>query len=154
MRHLKLLFFFLIIGIQSSLAQTFTNPLTVGTPNPSALNCNGIYGLRMDDGLGGNGEEATAVWCNSNTIDLNQSFDIEFDIRFGNVGQADGMTFTLQRQGLNAIAGGGGYLGVTNNWNGGGGITPSVNVEFDIFNNGVTPNLDSCNGWKYHYYIK
>jgi len=90
----------------------------------------------MDNGMGGSGADATAIWCNSNTIDLTQFTQVSFNIRFGNVAQADGITFTMHRDpaGFGAIGSGGGWLGVTNSW-GGPGLNPSVNVEFDIFDN-------------------
>ncbi len=68
-----------------------------------------------------------SVW-NVNKIDLNNSFDIFFECYFGNHDDgADGITFTLQRQGTNA-GGAGGGLGAT-------GITPSLIVEYDTYQN-------------------
>lgn len=137
-----------------SLSQTVTfGPVNeLRTPGvgalPSTLNCTGSYSLRMDNGIDTNLNQATSVWSNSHTIDLRSSFETKFRIRFGDVHDAaDGITFTLHRDpaGLTVIENGGGHLGVSNwapfvagtanVW--GTGITPSVNVEFDIFDNGV-----------------
>lgn len=115
-------------------------------PLPSGITCNGTYSLRMDDGSTGNSiSHATSVWSNSHTIDLTSSFETKFRIRFGDVNNAaDGITFTLHRDpdGLTALENGGGHLGVSNFVSGttgpwGTGISPSINVEFDIFDNGV-----------------
>ncbi|MFM7023438.1 MAG: lectin-like domain-containing protein [Flavobacteriales bacterium] len=63
-----------------------------------------------------------------NQMNLNNSFDLIFELYFGNHDDgADGMTFTLQQQSLNA-GGPGGGLGAS-------GITPSVIVEYDTYQN-------------------
>jgi hypothetical protein len=46
----------------------------------------------------------------------------------GGIGAADGITFTIQTQGANALGGGGGALGVS-------GITPSVGINFVTYQN-------------------
>lgn len=76
-----------------------------------------------------------AVW-NNTQINLNNSFDFNFDVNLGctqNPGGADGMVFVLQNVGLNAqgIQGGQiGYGGINNN----GG--QSIGVEMDTWQNG------------------
>jgi len=69
-----------------------------------------------------------SVW-NNNKIDLNNSFDLYFDLYFGihDVTGADGMTFTLQPLSTN-IGNAGLGLGV-------GGVTPSLIVEYDTYQN-------------------
>ena len=140
MRFLTLLLVCLVFGASAQAQITFAPPVNVGAPGGGPINCVGQFGFRMDNGGAGNIQHATALWSNNTTINLNQAFQATFNIRFGNVGSADGITFTMHQDpaGLNAIAGGGGWLGVSNNW--GAGIAPSVNVEFDIFNNGVGVN--------------
>src|ERR1700741_4467714 len=70
------------------------------------------------------------IW-NTNTYDLNQPFDIQFNIMLGcknySVG-ADGIGFVFQPLSVNAGSSGGGM--------GFGGISPSVEVEFDTYLNG------------------
>lgn len=118
---------------------TFTIPIPVGSPGisyQSLSDCKGI-GIVLDDSLSTNTLDASAIWCNSHTIDLSQSSETQFNMRFGNVGAgaADGITFTLQREGLGALeaTGTGGRLGVSSNWL--TGIDTSVIIEFDIFDN-------------------
>ncbi|MCX6183165.1 MAG: gliding motility-associated C-terminal domain-containing protein [Bacteroidetes bacterium] len=65
-------------------------------------------------------------------LDLNNSFDLMFELYFGNHDDgADGITFTLQRQGINAGEPGGG-MGATN-------ISPSVIIEYDTYQNTINP---------------
>ena len=123
-------------------ATTFIIPTPVGSPGigyQSLSGCKGT-GIVLDDGTSTNTQDASAIWCNSHTIDLSQSFETRFNMRFGNVGigAADGITFTMQREGLGALeaAGTGGRLGVSSNWV--TGIDNSVIIEFDIFNNSAT----------------
>ncbi len=74
----------------------------------------------------------TASAWSTTKHDLTQPFDMSFDMFFGcenGPDGGDGITFTFQNQGLNAIGGGGGFLGV------GGGpiVTPSISIEFDTY---------------------
>jgi len=66
-------------------------------------------------------------------LDLSNSFDLIFEMNFGvkDADGADGMTFTLQRQGINAGEAGGG-MGAKN-------ISPALIVEYDIYQNTVNP---------------
>ncbi len=69
-----------------------------------------------------------SVW-NNQAINLNQSFDLYFEVNLGsNNGGADGMCFVLQPQPTATGIGGGGI--------GAQGISPSVMVEVDTWNNG------------------
>lgn len=73
-----------------------------------------------------------SVW-NTNQIDLNNSFDLNFEVWLGcNNGGADGIGFVLQPLGVNQ-GGGSNALGY-------GGISPSLAVEIDIFSNGAATN--------------
>ena len=80
------------------------------------------------------GKQASAIWCNNQTLDLNKAFTANFSLRFtkntNSVSGADGSTFTLHKasSGISALGGQGGDLGYKN-------ITPSVSVEFDIYKN-------------------
>ncbi len=70
-----------------------------------------------------------AVWS-SNTINLNESFELRASIFLGNnTGGADGMTFTIQPS-ATAVGSGtvGGMLGIA-------GIVPSLIIEFDTYQN-------------------
>ena len=69
-----------------------------------------------------------------------QTFTTDFSIQItpGTNPTADGMTFTIQNAGLNAVGPGGGSLGY--GWNG-SGVTTSVAVKFDLYNSaGEGPN--------------
>jgi hypothetical protein len=72
--------------------------------------------------------EARAIWY-STPVNI-QSFttDFTFQITPAAANATDGMTFTIQNQGLTAHGGIGGALGYQ-------GVTPSVAVKFDTFNN-------------------
>lgn len=72
--------------------------------------------------------QLASVWY-ADKLDLNQNFDLEFELNFGNkdVG-ADGIVFVLQTSGNKAIGIAGGGLGFE-------GFSPSLGVEFDDWNN-------------------
>ena len=81
--------------------------------------------LQLTDG--GN-NEARAIWY-STPLNIQQfTTDFTFQITPASANSTDGMTFTIQNQGLSAQGGIGGGLGYQ-------GITPSVAVKFDTFNN-------------------
>lgn len=88
---------------------------------------------------GGNWQSG-AIW-NPDTVDLTQSFNLWFEMNFGSNGAcgADGMTFTLQAQGLGALGETGGELGIGTGSAGSGAVlpavSPAVSVEFDTFQN-------------------
>ena len=72
--------------------------------------------------------QAGSVW-NETKINLNESFDISVDVFLGcSDGGADGMVFGLQPLST-SIGGAGGGMGFS-------GVTPSVGVEFDTWQNG------------------
>ena len=75
-----------------------------------------------------------SVWSTS-TINLNQSFDLNFTMSFGaNDGGADGNCFILQPAGTNVLGIGGGGLGFE-------GLPVGFAVEFDSYTN-TSPNSD------------
>jgi len=75
-----------------------------------------------------------SVWS-STTLDLTQSFDLNFTMSFGaSDGGADGNCFILQPAGTNVLGIGGGGLGFE-------GLPTGVAVEFDSCQNS-SPNSD------------
>jgi hypothetical protein len=110
------------------------NPPVVNDPNgfPSAAGFTLVGGATVTGGAlqltDGNTFEARAVW-NSTPVNI-QSFttDFTFQITPASPNASDGMTFTIQNMGPNAVGGIGGALGYQS-------ITPSVAVKFDLFNN-------------------
>ncbi len=82
--------------------------------------------------------QSGSVW-HTNLIDLTQSFEFSADIFLGcNNGGADGMVFAFQSvsTSVGSLGGGMGYAG----------ITPSIAVEFDTYQNGGSgdPSYDHC----------
>ncbi|MDJ1505899.1 lectin-like domain-containing protein [Xanthocytophaga agilis] len=65
-------------------------------------------------------------------LNLNYSFEVQFNAYFGTTDAlgADGITFALQTAGINAIGASGTGIGMQ-------GVTPSVIVEFDTYDNGA-----------------
>jgi uncharacterized protein YidB (DUF937 family) len=81
--------------------------------------------LQVTDG--GN-NEARAIWY-STPLNIQQfTTDFTFQITPAAANSSDGMTFAIQNQGLTAHGGIGGALGYQ-------GVTPSLAVKFDTFNN-------------------
>ncbi|HEY8402179.1 MAG TPA: T9SS type A sorting domain-containing protein [Cytophagaceae bacterium] len=79
--------------------------------------------------------------------DLRKDFDITANLYFGNnTAGADGITFAFQNECTSSGVGGGG-IGV-------GGVTPSLVVEFDTYQNPYDPGVDHIaiekNGWVEH----
>lgn len=107
------LFFCFLFGVHAQYT-------TVGTTTTFGNNC-----FRLTQALNG---QNGSVWNNS-SINLNQSFDLQFQLYFGtNDGNgADGIAFVLHNQTTGTGIGGGGV--------GYGGITPSVVLEFDTWQN-------------------
>lgn len=77
--------------------------------------------------------QKSSAWCTTKH-DLSQPFDMEFDLFFGcetGPDGGDGITFTFQNEGPNALGAGGGFLGI------GGSpaemIQPSIAIEFDTY---------------------
>ena len=80
--------------------------------------------------LTSNSFNALGTAWSSSLVDLNQPFDLHFDIFLGcSNGGADGMTFGLQPVSTSAGVSGGG-MGLQ-------GVSPSIGVEFDTYQNGV-----------------
>ena len=71
-----------------------------------------------------------SAWSQT-TLDTTQSFESQFQLRAhdGSVFPADGMTFTVQSQGLAALGDSGGGHG----YGGAGAVTPSVAVDLSLF---------------------
>ena len=116
LRFLK--FFSLLILTMMPIVATAQYSL-VGMANESSV---GTYTLTNDLGW-----QNGSVW-NTNKIDLQQSFEVYFELYLGSHDDgADGITFTLQQQGTNA-GGAGGGIGAT-------GIKPSLIIEFDTYQN-------------------
>jgi hypothetical protein len=78
--------------------------------------------LQVTDG--GTGESRSAWFATKVPV---QTFTTDFTFEQLNA-TADGMTFTIQGQGSNALGGGGGSLGYA-------GITKSVAIKFDLYDN-------------------
>ncbi|MBM3449148.1 MAG: T9SS type B sorting domain-containing protein [Bacteroidetes bacterium] len=74
-----------------------------------------------------------SIW-NNTPIDLSINFDIQFSMNLGNQdgNGADGIVFVLQQQGVNALGTAGSGLGFQ-------GLSPSIGIEFDTFQNNI-PN--------------
>jgi hypothetical protein len=83
--------------------------------------------LRLTDG---GKRQAGAVWS-STKIDTGKSFETAFTARLDE--GADGIAFVIQNDGPAALGGSGGSLGY-------GGLTHSVAVEFDTYQNEHDPN--------------
>lgn len=70
-----------------------------------------------------------SVWY-AEKLNLNKNIDLEFELNFGNIPNgADGIMFVFQNRGINALGNAGGGLGFE-------GFTPSLGVEFDVYQNG------------------
>ncbi|PIQ48252.1 MAG: hypothetical protein COW03_11055, partial [Cytophagales bacterium CG12_big_fil_rev_8_21_14_0_65_40_12] len=124
----------------SSTAQvtvTNTSVVTSFNQNDYVNNGNSSYLGNGDYRLTANaGGQFGSVWY-QNKLDMNSDFNLEFDVYLGNNdGGADGMAFVLQPLSTGEGTGGGGigYLG----------ISPSLAVEFDTFQNSdrLDPSAD------------
>lgn len=118
MRKRLLYFAWLLLAGMGCIAQTYhTNG------NAYSENCN-CYTL-----TDAQGNQAGSVW-NKNQINLSQSFDYKFDVNLGsNDGDgADGMVFVLQNISLS--------IGSTGEGMGFGGVSPSVGILIDTYQNG------------------
>ncbi len=118
--------------------QTSGNGINLGSgfsTAPSVMTFNGS--TRLDDTRlqltnGGVGEAGSAFY---NTAFNITSFTNDFTLQLS-AALADGITFTIQRDGPTALGPGGGGLGYGPDVPGGtGGIPNSVAIKFDIFNN-------------------
>ena len=115
----KLLFFFLLLAeLSDAFGQSyFLNGSATATGND-------CYQLTPDSPT-----QNGTVWY-ANQIDLNQPFDISFELLLGynDVNGADGMCFVLHTQGTSAIGATGGGMGYLN-------FGTSLAVEFDTYQN-------------------
>ncbi|HAP69294.1 MAG TPA: hypothetical protein DCR04_06135 [Flavobacteriales bacterium] len=97
-----------------------------GSASQTSCNC-----YQLTPAQGGQGG---SVW-NVNLFDLSNSFDFTFDVFLGcDDGGADGLAFVLQSLSVNAGTAGGGI--------GYQGISPSVAVELDNYQNNNEPGFD------------
>jgi plastocyanin len=88
---------------------------------------------------------AGAIWS-PNTIDLNNDFDMTFDVYLGTAGiwAADGMGFVLQESstGIGSLGSGLGYSTPY----GAPALSPNnLNIELDLFDNGASVPTDAAN---------
>jgi hypothetical protein len=82
------------------------------------------------------GQLGSAFYKTPITLNVNSSLSSTFQFNMGEGGGADGMTFTIQGNGLTAIGHGGGGLGYHT-------IGKSIAVELDTYANNATPNENS-----------
>lgn len=107
----------LLLVSSSALAQYQVN----GSAASTSCNC-----YTLTQAVNG---QSGSVW-NVNLIDLNTSFDFEFEVFLGNNnGGADGIVFGLQPNGTSVGTTGGG-MGL-------GGVVPSLGVYIDTYQNGA-----------------
>ena len=108
----------------------FSNVLMAQSPNPYhtngaaySENCN-CYTLTNEQTT-----QSGSVW-NKNKIDLTQSFDYKFNINLGSrdADGADGIVFVLQNISVS--------IGTTGEGMGFGGVTPSIGIPIDTYQNG------------------
>ncbi len=123
-RSLKTLILIAFIALSKfAVAQQFTT-----NGNTASLSCDCYRLTTASNGQFG------SVW-NNNLYNLNNSFDFSFDVFLGcSDGGADGMAFVLQpvSTSLGASGGGLGYQG----------ISPSLDIEIDTYQNGGDPAAD------------
>jgi hypothetical protein len=123
----------------TSVAVATTTNTTVSPSFPSGFNTSNTAGELMLNGSaelasntleitnGANGEASSAFTENAVSV---QGFTTTFTL-VDTSANADGLTYTMQNQGPNAIGGSGGDLG----YGGSPGITPSVAIKFDLYSN-------------------
>lgn len=99
----------------------------------AAINGTNCYRLTMD-----NTNRVGSIW-RTMPIDLNKSFEVSFTANFGSrTTGADGIAFGLQRRVSNPLS----AVGNIGEALGFGGISPSVAVEFDTYQNANEPAYD------------
>ena len=116
-----------------------TTPINfgLGFSNPGCMQMNGSTGLddsrlQLTSGAAG---QAGSAFCTTQ-VDV-RGFVTDFTFQLSDA-QADGITFSLQNSsaGAKALGLAGGGLGYASDTVGGsGGITPSVAIKFDLYNN-------------------
>lgn len=117
LKHISI-YILLFFSIQKSYSQNyFVNG------DASVTSVDGCYQLTSSSNW-----ELGSVWY-ANKLDLSKSFDLEFELYFGDKDNgADGIVFVLQTAGNNALGLPGGGLGFE-------GFSPSLGIEFDDWNN-------------------
>lgn len=101
---------------------------------PASMTFNGSTGLddtRLQLTDGGQNEAGSAFFTAPQNI---QNFTTDFSIQLSNPA-GDGMTFTIQNAGPNALGPSGGGLGYGPAMPGPGGIATSAAIKFDLFSN-------------------
>ena len=122
-------------------------PMSCGTPT-----CSGSWtvigsgstipgGVHLTDA---SAWQATAMWSNFQ-LDLSTSWTASYDLYFGNNDAgADGIAFVMHNdpRGLSAIGDNGAGMSYASTGGVNGAISPSVDVEFDTYQNTVGPNFN------------
>ncbi len=123
--------FFSIYGYSQFTPNSIGNPGDMVLQNAACDDCQNL--IRLTSAQGSGPLSGSAYWSNQ-AVDFTQDFITTFDIRFSNIGAADGITVTIQNLGPNFIGGGGGDLGIYD------GIPThqAIVAEFDIYRNGGT----------------
>jgi hypothetical protein len=128
-----------VVSAAFTITANGTTPINfgLGFSNPGCMQMNGSTGL--DDSrlqlTNGAANEAGSAFCTTQ-VDV-RGFVTDFTFQLSDA-SADGITFTLQNSaaGAKALGPGGGGLGYGPDAIGGsGGITPSVGIKFDLYNN-------------------
>jgi len=95
---------------------------------------NGLVRLTSSTPAKGAGVWQTASAWSTTQHDLTKPFDMTFNLFFGcesGPNGGDGITFTFQNKGLNALGAGGGFLGIGGNAS--ESIIPAISIEFDTY---------------------
>jgi Legume lectin domain/Chitobiase/beta-hexosaminidase C-terminal domain len=128
-----------VVSATFTISSNGTTPINfgLGFSNPGCMQMNGSTGL--DDSrlqlTSGASNQAGSAFCTTQ-VDV-RGFVTDFTFQLSDA-SADGITFTLQNSsaGANALGLSGGGLGYASDTVGGaGGITPSVAIKFDLYNN-------------------
>ncbi len=133
-KHWKLAMFSLLMIFVGLATQGYSQTYQV---NGNATSSGGGL-VKLTNSTGG--WQVSSAWSTTKQ-DLTQPFDMSFDMFFGcenGPNGGDGITFTFQNQGINAIGGGGGFLAV------GGGpiVSPAISIEFDTYDGTTAGGLN------------
>lgn len=116
--------FAVLVGGVSVRAQTPNCiPVPMNMADATFLNANNEYVLTET-----NANQLGSIWGNAN-VDLRFTFDMQAKVYFGDQDGADGITFALHNQGINAAGTKGEGIGF-------GGVSPSFSIEMDTYRNG------------------
>ncbi|MGP8215437.1 MAG: lectin-like domain-containing protein [Bacteroidia bacterium] len=128
MKTLLIAISLLLLQLYANAQFTVNGDATVVTPQCSAST--NTYQLTP-----ASTNQAGAVWSNV-PADLNRPFDVHFEMFLGyncyGCWGADGICFVFQQQGTKAL----GHTGMDMGF---GGISPSLGIEFDSYENGFDP---------------